>query len=802
MNSAQFYSNLSRFNFPTPDSIPKKVDLKTPSHIKLSKRLTKSSSKNKSKIFFDFTLKNLGKRIESLTISPCSTYIASSSHGLKISLWSIQEKSKIFTFIGHTEKVYSVNFSSDGKWLVSGSKDKSIKIWNLNKKCEEYSLYGHSSDVFSVIFSSDRKFIASGSYDTTVKLWDFLQRTEVFTFTGHFKSVYSVNFTPDCRYLVTGSHDNSVKVWDIAEKKQKFIVENELYYFISIEVSKSGKFIAYVSQKRNINIWNLEKMCKEYDFEASITVDLISFTQKDKLVISYRKNTGSKFEIFDLNTRNLKEMKYFKYGQRISAFKISPDSSYVAIGFTNGKLGIMNYNIKREKYKLDEAEGRILCIAYSHDGNYLATGLRTNIINIWTIKKNKEKFKLKGHASEITGLLFLKDTNFIISSSRDTTIKIWNIKTKNQHFTLKGHSKMVRSISTSDKFIISGSDDTTIKIWDLTTLSEINSLELHLSVVTTVEISPDSEYLASASVNQKVSIWNIKRNCEELNYYIGNFYVLTLKFTFDCKFLLIATTENKILFFNMKDRVFDSEELRIFISSYSLSNDNKFIGISSTMKGLSIWNLHNKCMDYIGETLRLSYKIPICFTQNLKYFAFIANESSVEIRDFQKSREIGSINRLAKYLYPIRFSKNGVHAAYGHEKKISIWIVQELKEKVTFKAHLYWVRDIDFSPDSQFIVSGGDDNFVKVWDLNGNELIRFIGHSDWVLKVRFSHNGNNIVSASYDYILKVWSVNDKHEEFCFDQLDDIANSIAFKGKYIIIQHKFLYLKVLKKIKDF
>ena len=116
-----------------------------------------------------------------------------------------------------------------------------------------------------------------------------------------------------------------------------------------------------------------------------------------------------------------------------------------------------------------------------------------------------------------------------------------------------------------------------------------------------------------------------------------------------------------------------------------------------------------------------------------------------------------------------------------------------------FKAHLYWVRDVEFSSDSKFIASGDDDNLVKIWDLDGNELMRFIWHLDWILKVRFSEDDKFIISGSFDYSIKIWSLEDRCEKFGFYLPNDSAYSLALvsNGKYIGVQYKIQYLMVFK-----
>ena len=80
----------------------------------------------------------------------------------------------------------------------------------------------------------------------------------------------------------------------------------------------------------------------------------------------------------------------------------------------------------------------------------------------------------------------------------------------------------------------------------------------------------------------------------------------------------------------------------------------------------------------------------------------------------------------------------------------------------TIKGHSDWVNSVAMSPDGQTIVSGSDDQTIKVWNLDTGELLHTLeGHSDSVNSVAISPNGRTIVSGSKDETVKVWQVQGK-----------------------------------------
>ena len=67
------------------------------------------------------------------------------------------------------------------------------------------------------------------------------------------------------------------------------------------------------------------------------------------------------------------------------------------------------------------------------------------------------------------------------------------------------------------------------------------------------------------------------------------------------------------------------------------------------------------------------------------------------------------------------------------------------------------VYGIAFSPDRRFVMCGGDDWTVKIWDMESGELTaECVGHTDVVRCVAFSEDGRLVASGSNDRTVQIW----------------------------------------------
>jgi WD40 repeat protein len=122
-----------------------------------------------------------------------------------------------------------------------------------------------------------------------------------------------------------------------------------------------------------------------------------------------------------------------------------------------------------------------------------------------------------------------------------------------------------------------------------------------------------------------------------------------------------------------------------------------------------------------------------------------------------------------------------------------IWDVETGRVIRSLTGHTATINDIEFSPNSQFIVSASSDNTARMWDVRtGSEILVLDRHRSQVNSASFSPNGRLIVTASGflsqdENIVQIWDIATGQVLRRLDGFLEGVSSAVFSpdGQYIL-----------------
>ena len=100
----------------------------------------------------------------------------------------------------------------------------------------------------------------------------------------------------------------------------------------------------------------------------------------------------------------------------------------------------------------------------------------------------------------------------------------------------------------------------------------------------------------------------------------------------------------------------------------------------------------------------------------------------------------------------------------SEDNTIKVWNIQERREECTFTGHTSAVLSVAVSADGRFIVSGSEDNTIKVWNIQERREECTFSNSTQIQKIIISADGKFIISKEADCIVKIWNLKTKKKE--------------------------------------
>ena len=152
----------------------------------------------------------------------------------------------------------------------------------------------------------------------------------------------------------------------------------------------------------------------------------------------------------------------------------------------------------------------------------------------------------------------------------------------------------------------------------------------------------------------------------------------------------------------------------------------------------------------------------VTFSSNGNYIAAIEEFGNIFIFDNTGSNPviIDTVNTGTSYGFSTAISDDNSKLAVGCSNgKLLLYDLTTRTLLKSIVAHPNWVTSVCFSHSNSIIISGGDDNKVKTWDLSGTLLNTFTGHSDDITGVRISLQDSFILSSSKDKFVKIWNAS-------------------------------------------
>jgi WD40 repeat protein len=441
---------------------------------------------------------------------------------------------------------------------------------------------------------------------------------------------------------------------------------------------------------------------------------------------------------------------------KIYAMALSPDGRWLAAGgWTHpqcvgscGDIRLYDFATGRLVDLLKGHTDVVNSLAFSLDSKRLVSGSwrgdRSSII--WDVESRRLVHRLVGHKGEIYGVAFTPDGARVVTGSYDTTVKLWSVADGKEIATLTGHKSRVFRIAVSpvDGTIASGSDNGEIRLWDGRTGAPIRNWVQPGSNPASLTFSPDGKRLLSGSGSyglvRRIHVWDVATGKEILTYTQHDNIVIATAISHDGQF---AATGGGSVF-------------PIYVWDLK-TGENKQTLAGTGATGWAVGISEDGQRIAWGNTWRTNSTLA---SNPLEYQLRLAATGSGLGRPESLREAIAKDFVRARTTYGSYILTHGKGGGYGyddailHLKQGDKVIASIERDGTNGYEHLAY----SFTPDGQTIISAGGNGNLDAYDLKGHRLGRFVGHEGNVWAVTPSADGRLLVSGSDDQTVRLWNL--------------------------------------------
>ena len=464
---------------------------------------------------------------------------------------------------------------------------------------------------------------------------------------------------------------------------------------------------------------------------TSIINDVI--ITKDKEIIT--ASDDKSIRVWDSRTGEEKQKILGEIGKgkigMIYAIALSSNEQFLAVGVNMGEkrgvIRIYNYQTGTLERVIEAHNAVVLDLAFSADGKYLISGAKDNLAKIWSVN---DKFGLidtiKFHTNFVYGVKIIKkgDDYYAITASDDGQIALYSMRDRELIKSDKKANSLNFLATNQQHIAVCGFEGGKIWIYDFN-LKPVKTIDSKTQP-NGLAYSPNGELLI-AGVGEEpnlVTLYNSKNYTPKSSFKQHENAVLAVGFLDNKTAISAGGKDNEVYLWNI-----ENAEVKL-----------KIEGIGS-----KVWSVGVNGDEIAwGSSWRKNYgKSPL--------------QKSLNLKTIKKSGIRGAVNGMMG----ISTTKDGMElihkegGEYGYENAILV-LKKEGKEIEIKRNSLSGYKHNCYGFYKNYIVSGGANGVLQIFNFDGKEVANLLGHTGEVWGLAL--DGERLVSGGSDQTIRVWDL--------------------------------------------
>lgn len=192
----------------------------------------------------------------------------------------------------------------------------------------------------------------------------------------------------------------------------------------------------------------------------------------------------------------------------------------------------------------------------------------------------------------------------------------------------------------------------------------------------------------------------------------------------------------------------------------------------------------------------------LVFAPDGKSVALFGGDNEVQLWQLTDGKQLDSFECYQGAAGAVAFSPDGKLLAAGDASSIRLWDRASRKQLGKFRRHNGNVTALAFAPDSKHLASGGEDQTIRLWEVEGGKEVRRFGHpftrpatqhflADYNLTnatVAFTPDGKTLLSSiRSDCLVRAWDVatGKEQKQYAGHQDGSVCVALSTDGKTLV-----------------